>query len=96
MTSYAAAAAAAASPTHSYYCTAVPAKSQSQYPPKLARKDVRDYTSKTGLDCAMWDKKASVKLTVPPPSFADKIHFPFIILYHKHESTGGGAGLRSG
>lgn len=35
----------------------------------------------------MWDKKASVKLTIPP-SFTDKTHFPFITLYHKHKSMG--------
>lgn len=48
---------------------------------------MRDYTSKIGLDCAMRDKKASLRLTIPP-SLTDKIHFPFITLYHKHKSTG--------
>lgn len=39
------------------------------------------------LDCAVRDKKHHSSQAFPS-SLADKAHFPFITLYHKHKSTG--------
>lgn len=68
-------------------------KSHSQYPQKLAKKNTgeRALKKKKKETRGPWlcraGQKASLKPTVPS-SAADKAHFPFITLYHKHKSTG--------
>ncbi len=68
------------------FCTAGPAKSLSQYPPKLVYKDAWDCTLKKALIVPCGTK--SITQATVSPSFTDKTHFPFITLYHKRTSTG--------